>query len=201
VQRYEAWKKLREKAARNANGHLPPGFREDEPTPPPSPKPIDDKDIADLSMELNAASIDGEMPHDLDESGLDRVPMADPGIDVSGRFVLHWGPKGLIHLCPIPLSCQRSYPEINTEMSPTSPHGPHMRRKSVLPGKSPAPSVKTMLTICQSTLRSFGTSRRTAAWRTSWASTAGHDRRGRNTAATAATFSMPAVVVLEYRLV
>ncbi|EIN07496.1 protein phosphatase 2A regulatory B subunit [Punctularia strigosozonata HHB-11173 SS5] len=108
VQRYEQWKKLREKAAQNAHGHLPPGFQEDEPVPPPPPQPIDDQDIADLSMELNAASIDAEMPHDLDESGLERVPMADPGID-------------------------HGFPEINTEMSPTSAHGPHMRRKSVLP--------------------------------------------------------------------
>lgn len=33
-------------------------------------------------MELNAVSIDGEVPADLDESGIERVPMADPGLDV-----------------------------------------------------------------------------------------------------------------------
>jgi serine/threonine-protein phosphatase 2A regulatory subunit B' len=33
-------------------------------------------------MELNAVSIDGEMPAELDETGIERVPMADPGFDV-----------------------------------------------------------------------------------------------------------------------
>ncbi len=33
-------------------------------------------------MELNAVSID-DVPGDLDEQGLERVPMADPGLDVS----------------------------------------------------------------------------------------------------------------------
>jgi hypothetical protein len=35
-------------------------------------------------MELNAVSLDGEIPGDIDESGIERVPMADPGLDVSG---------------------------------------------------------------------------------------------------------------------
>lgn len=43
----------------------------------------------DLSMELNAVSIDGEVPHELDDSGIERVPMADPGLDVSGTQRLH----------------------------------------------------------------------------------------------------------------
>lgn len=34
-------------------------------------------------MELNAVSLDGHIPGDLDESGIERVPMADPGLDVS----------------------------------------------------------------------------------------------------------------------
>lgn len=37
-------------------------------------------DIMDLSMELNAASIDDI---GLDEQGIERVPTADPGLDVS----------------------------------------------------------------------------------------------------------------------
>ena len=88
VERYEGWKRLREKAAQNANGHLPENFDEDEPSPPP-PLPVEDSDIMDLSMELNAVSIDGEVPHELDDSGIERVPMADPGLDVSGTQRLH----------------------------------------------------------------------------------------------------------------
>lgn len=42
---------------------------------------MDDADIMDLSLELNATSIE-DVPGDLDESGLERVPMADPGLDV-----------------------------------------------------------------------------------------------------------------------
>jgi serine/threonine-protein phosphatase 2A regulatory subunit B' len=39
-------------------------------------------------MELNAVSLDGDVPGDLDESGIERVPMADPGLDVSGVYNL-----------------------------------------------------------------------------------------------------------------
>jgi serine/threonine-protein phosphatase 2A regulatory subunit B' len=41
--------------------------------------------MLDLSLELHAASID-EVPGDLDETGLERVPMADPGLDVRIGF-------------------------------------------------------------------------------------------------------------------
>ncbi len=85
VERYEGWKKIRARAVQNANGHLPEGFAEDEPQPPPPPPP-DDGDIVDLAMDLNAVSIDGEVPHELDDSGIERVPTADPGLDVSGRI-------------------------------------------------------------------------------------------------------------------
>ena len=41
-------------------------------------------------MDFNAISIDPEA--ELDESGVERVPMADPEMDVSvSRFVLHPG--------------------------------------------------------------------------------------------------------------
>lgn len=83
MDRYESWKKIRARAVENANGHLPEGFMEDEPQPPPPVSP-DDGDIVDLAMDLNAVSIDGEVPHDLDDSGIERVPTADPGLDVSG---------------------------------------------------------------------------------------------------------------------
>ncbi|TFK55149.1 protein phosphatase 2A regulatory B subunit [Heliocybe sulcata] len=108
VEQYEGWKKLREKAIKNANGKLPEGFEENEPEPPPPPPAIDDSDIMHLTMELNAVNIDGDMPNDLDETGIERVPMADPGVD-------------------------RSFPEIGMDHSPTASQSPHVRRKSVLP--------------------------------------------------------------------
>jgi len=82
VRQYAAWQKMREKAIENAPGHkLPQGYVEPYRAPPPPPSAVDDADILDLSLELNAASID-DVPGDLDESGLERVPMADPGLDV-----------------------------------------------------------------------------------------------------------------------
>ncbi|KAJ7273640.1 armadillo-type protein [Mycena haematopus] len=106
VHRYNAWQKMREIALQNApNGQLPSGFHEVPHSPPPPP-PADDTDILDLSMELNAASID-DVPGDLDEHGLERVPMADPGLD-------------------------RSIPDLHAAEAPGGVL-PHMRRKSVLP--------------------------------------------------------------------
>ncbi|KAG1754484.1 phosphatase 2A regulatory B subunit-domain-containing protein [Suillus lakei] len=107
VERYEQWQKVREKAIQNAGGKLPPGFQEVERLPPPPPSPSDDSDILDLSMELNAVSLDGDIPGDLDESGIERVPMADPGLD-------------------------REFPQVGGDHSPVS-QSPHVRRKSVLP--------------------------------------------------------------------
>jgi serine/threonine-protein phosphatase 2A regulatory subunit B' len=73
---------MRELALKNApNGKLPDGYVEIPHAPPPPPPSVDDNDILDLSMELNAASID-DVPGDLDEHGIERVPMADPGLDV-----------------------------------------------------------------------------------------------------------------------
>ncbi|KAG2078035.1 protein phosphatase 2A regulatory B subunit [Suillus decipiens] len=107
VERYEQWQKVRERAIQNAGGRLPPGFQEVERLPPPPPSPSDDSDILDLSMELNAVSLDGDIPGDLDESGIERVPMADPGLD-------------------------REFPHVGGDHSPVS-QSPHVRRKSVLP--------------------------------------------------------------------
>lgn len=82
VSQYNAWQKLREKALKNApGGKMPQGYVEPYRAPPPPPTAVDDADMIDLSMELNAASIE-ELPGDLDESGIERVPMADPGLDV-----------------------------------------------------------------------------------------------------------------------
>ncbi|KAH8106980.1 phosphatase 2A regulatory B subunit-domain-containing protein [Cristinia sonorae] len=83
VDRYEEWQKLRAKAIKNSGGKLPPDFAETE--PPPPPPPVDEADIIDLSMDLNAVSLDGEIPlaelADLDEHGIERVPTADIGMD------------------------------------------------------------------------------------------------------------------------
>ena len=73
---------MREKALHNApGGKMPEGYVEPYRAPPSATPLVDDADIMDLSLELNAASID-DVPGDLDESGLERVPMADPGLDV-----------------------------------------------------------------------------------------------------------------------
>ena len=82
VSQYTAWQRLREKALQNApGGKMPEGYIEPYRAPPPPPIAVDDADMMDLSIELNAASIE-DVPGDLDESGLERVPMADPGLDV-----------------------------------------------------------------------------------------------------------------------
>jgi len=82
VHKYDAWQKMREIAVRNApGGKLPTGFHDVPHALPPPPPTADDTDILDLSLELNAASID-DVPGDLDEHGLERVPMADIGLDV-----------------------------------------------------------------------------------------------------------------------
>ena len=60
---------------------MPDGYVEVPHGPPPPLSAIDDVDIMDLSLELNAASID-DVSGDLDEHGIERVPMADPGLDV-----------------------------------------------------------------------------------------------------------------------
>jgi serine/threonine-protein phosphatase 2A regulatory subunit B' len=78
---------MREIAIQNYGGKLPEGYVEPTREEPPPPQAIDDADILDLSMELNAASID-DVPGDLDDSGIERVPMADPGLDVSGFHLI-----------------------------------------------------------------------------------------------------------------
>jgi hypothetical protein len=89
VQRYEQWQKLREMAKGNANGKLPDSFDEQEPTPPPPP--VAEDEILDLTMDFNAISMDPET--ELDESGVERVPMADPEMDVS---LLSWFSTAMI---------------------------------------------------------------------------------------------------------
>ena len=70
------------RSAEAHHGKLPEGFEKDVPTPPPPP--VDENEILDLSIDLNAVSIDAEIPlNELEDSGIERVPMADPGMDVS----------------------------------------------------------------------------------------------------------------------
>ncbi|KAK6992559.1 Serine/threonine-protein phosphatase 2A 56 kDa regulatory subunit [Favolaschia claudopus] len=107
VHRYNAWQKMREVALQNAPNHqLPAGFHEVLHPPPPSPL-ADDADILDLSMDLNATSIE-DVAGDSDDHGIERVPMADPGLD-------------------------RSIPDLHASEAPGTGAGVHMRRKSVLP--------------------------------------------------------------------
>ncbi|KAJ7452497.1 protein phosphatase PP2A0 B subunit gamma isoform [Mycena galericulata] len=107
VHRYNAWQKMREVALQNApGGKLPLGYVEIPHPPPPPPPTADDTDILDLSMELNAASIE-DVSGDLDEHGIERVPMADPGLD-------------------------RPLPDLHAAEAPGQ-GPPHVRRKSVLP--------------------------------------------------------------------
>ena len=71
---------------------MPDGYVEIPHAPPPPPSSIEDVDIMDLSLELNAASMD-DVPGDLDEHGIERVPMADPGLDVRHLYAAQivWG--------------------------------------------------------------------------------------------------------------
>lgn len=107
MRRYEHWQKLRTAALQSAGG-VPEGYV--DPEIPPPVQTVDDLDIENLSMDLSAVSIDAEIGQELDESGIERVPMADPGLDAS-------------------------YHEGANEHAPVtqSPLSPHVRRKSVLP--------------------------------------------------------------------
>ncbi|KAF5357777.1 hypothetical protein D9756_001631 [Leucocoprinus leucothites] len=105
VQQFHNWEKLCQVARENAGDKLPETYTEIKREPPP---PVaDDNDILDLSMELNAVAID-DVQGDLDESGIERVPMADPGLD-------------------------RPVPAVGEHPGSEQQGGLHTRRKSVLP--------------------------------------------------------------------
>ncbi|KXN85449.1 Serine/threonine-protein phosphatase 2A 56 kDa regulatory subunit gamma isoform [Leucoagaricus sp. SymC.cos] len=106
VRQFNNWEKLCQIARKNAGDNLPSGYKEIAREAPPPPV-ADDNDILDLSMELNAVSID-DVPGDLDESGIERVPMADPGLD-------------------------RPVPAVGEHPGSEQQGGLHTRRKSVLP--------------------------------------------------------------------
>ncbi|KAH9926217.1 phosphatase 2A regulatory B subunit-domain-containing protein [Fomitopsis serialis] len=81
VERYEEWQKLREKALKNCGGKLPAGYV-DLPPPPPPP-PVDDQEIMDLSIDMNAVSIDAEVPaRPFPEVGVEHSPggVVDPTV-------------------------------------------------------------------------------------------------------------------------
>ena len=71
---------MRDIAKKKAGGKLPDDF--DKFAVPQPPPPVEDIDIEHLSMDLTAASLDAEIGQELDDSGIERVPMADPGLDV-----------------------------------------------------------------------------------------------------------------------
>ena len=66
-----------EVAIQKSDRRLLEGFEENFPQPPP----IDDLDIENLSLNLSAASIDTDIGDAIDDSGIERVSMAD-GIKV-----------------------------------------------------------------------------------------------------------------------
>lgn len=56
---------------------------------PSLPPPLDESDIADVTLDLSQAAIEAEVTQqELDMSGMERVPDADPGLDVGQIFVL-----------------------------------------------------------------------------------------------------------------
>jgi hypothetical protein len=137
ARQYGAWQKLRELAIANApGGELPKGYHEIEHAIPLPLPPIDDSDILDLSMELNAISLE-DVPGDLDERGMERVPMADPGVEVrfnsllsearahsSSRFLGHFQrfhiirhQLGKAHMCAEKAHFQVSSPVYGRELN------------------------------------------------------------------------------------
>lgn len=71
-ERYENWQKMRELALKNAGDKAPPEVQQEYPLPPP-----DDEDLGDVSLDLTGP-LEPELL--LDETGIERVPTADPGM-------------------------------------------------------------------------------------------------------------------------
>lgn len=84
VQRYEHWQKLKEIAISKAGPSKAERIKKMEfPEPPP---PLDESEIADVSIDMSQAAIEAEVTQqELDLSGIERVPDADPGLDVSSQ--------------------------------------------------------------------------------------------------------------------
>lgn len=82
VNRYEGWQKIRDAAVKNSKGNAPPIVLDN--SYPPMPPPIDDADIADLSMELNNVNLEDNL-HGVD----DIVPEVDPEVPGSNVRIVH----------------------------------------------------------------------------------------------------------------
>jgi serine/threonine-protein phosphatase 2A regulatory subunit B' len=87
VQRYEHWQKLRDIAIAKVGPSKVELIKKMEfPEPPP---PLDESEIADVSIDMSQAAIEAEVTHqELDLGGIERVPDADPGLDVSFSKIL-----------------------------------------------------------------------------------------------------------------
>lgn len=114
LDRYEGWQKMREVALKNAGDGAPVEVKAEYPPPPP----VEEEDLGDVSIDLSAA-MEAEVAQALDESGIERVPMADPGIG--------------------------GVPMADEPGSPGGAQGAHVRRRSVLPGAYASESVRTKL--------------------------------------------------------
>ena len=86
MQRYEDWQKLREVAISKAGPSKVDaikslGF-------PELPPPLDESEIADVTLDMSQAAIEAEVTQqELEVGGIERVPDADPGLDVcSGGY-------------------------------------------------------------------------------------------------------------------
>jgi hypothetical protein len=86
VERYENWQKLKDAAIANADPKKKDSIAKMEyPEPPP---PLDESEIADVTLDLSQAAIEAEVSHqELDLSGMERVPDADPGLDVRSSLL------------------------------------------------------------------------------------------------------------------
>ena len=50
------------------------------------PPPLDEAEIADVTLDMSQAAIEAEVTQqELDMSGIERVPDADPGLDVGSN--------------------------------------------------------------------------------------------------------------------
>lgn len=81
ITRYDAWRRLREKAIINAGGKLPPGVDIDF----PPPEPFDTIDPEDVTFDLTAAHIEAEAVDFGEEGPHERVPHADLEFEGTGQ--------------------------------------------------------------------------------------------------------------------
>jgi len=72
-ERYQNWQKMRELALQHCGERVPSDLTAEYPPPPPD----DDEDPADVSLDLTGPL---EPEGILDESGIERIPTADPGV-------------------------------------------------------------------------------------------------------------------------